>query len=283
MERIELKKKKLGEGGFGKVWLGTFIIDPESGKKIESAIKEIPANAFDMNEFELHAKLSKYPECNNHIVCVYDVIKDPKKKEVFIAMEYVNGKNLLDYLNEIGNRKIDNEKLKQLFIEALQGLQYIHKNKIAHGDIKLENLMLDKKDKLKYLDFGFGCNVKTCRTTKAFHATPYLIPPEKFLDKSPRKTLKAMKRADAWALGSTFLEMILPDRLEECNLTGKELHEKIKGAKKKLPVDFRFDATDLVPQIHLKGVDQTILRVINGLLEYDPDKRMTPDVALKIL
>lgn len=281
MDRINLKKKTLGEGGFGKVWLGTFVIDPESGKKIESAIKQIPVSKFDMDEFDLHAKLSKHPECHEHVVCVYDVIKD--SKVYFIAMEYIKGKNLLDYLNSLGAKKIDNGKLRKWLIEALEGLEYIHKNKIAHGDIKLENIMLDKKEKLKFLDFGFGCNVKTCRTTRAFHATPYLVPPERFFDKAPSKTLKEMKRADAWALGSTFLEMLLPDRLEEMGLTGKLLHEKVEAAHKKLPVNFRFDATDLIPQKHLKGVDRDVLRVINGLLEYDPNKRLTPTQALNIL
>lgn len=43
---------------------------------------------------------------------------------------------------------------------VLKAIKYIHGQKICHGDIKLENILLSKSDKLKIIDFGLSFDVK---------------------------------------------------------------------------------------------------------------------------
>jgi len=40
--------------------------------------------------------------------------------------------------------------------DLLAGVNYIHKNRTVHKDLKPENLLLDKKGEFKIGDFGFG-------------------------------------------------------------------------------------------------------------------------------
>jgi serine/threonine protein kinase len=51
-----------------------------------------------------------------------------------------------------GGLKID--VARELFSQLCQGITYLHEKKMPHGDLKLENCLLDKDYKLKIADFG---------------------------------------------------------------------------------------------------------------------------------
>lgn len=92
------------------------------------------------------------------------------------------------------------------FSQLIDAVEYMHSIGIAHRDIKLENVMIDKSTKcLKLIDFGEACVYKrnVCESDRMINirasgicgTVPY-IPPEEFteLDYDPQK-------ADIWALG----------------------------------------------------------------------------------
>jgi serine/threonine protein kinase len=69
-------------------------------------------------------------------------------------MELCAGGDLLTYVRK--RRKLNENIAKIFFKQIVEGLGYIHSKGILHRDIKLDNILLDSKGKIKIADFGVG-------------------------------------------------------------------------------------------------------------------------------
>lgn len=130
-----------------------------------------------------------------NIIKVKEVLNVDNKNEeyIIIVMDYCSKGDLLSYANNLGfKNEVEKKKIICGFLEAIK---YLHKKEISHGDIKLENILLDDKLSPKLCDFGF------CRTSSVagedskngtlFYAAPELLVKGQF---NPLKT-------DIWAIG----------------------------------------------------------------------------------
>lgn len=75
-----------------------------------------------------------------------------------------------------------------IFKQIVEGIHYMHKKKIIHRDIKLENILVKNKEDINSIniaDFGLSKFVNTNDDSKFFVGTPGYIPPEMFLDSLP--------------------------------------------------------------------------------------------------
>ena len=96
---------------------------------------------------EIHIlKIVRHP----NIVQLYEIIET--SKQLFLIMEYASGGELFDYVANSGpfNEKIVRYYAKQL----IQSVHYIHTKGFAHRDLKCENILLDKFNRVKLCDFG---------------------------------------------------------------------------------------------------------------------------------
>jgi serine/threonine protein kinase len=73
-------------------------------------------------------------------------------------MELCAGGDLLNYVRK--RKKLDEDVAKVVFKQIIEGLGYIHKKRILHRDIKLDNILLDGKGRVKIADFGVSKLVK---------------------------------------------------------------------------------------------------------------------------
>jgi formylglycine-generating enzyme required for sulfatase activity len=128
----------------------------------------------------------------------------------FLAMEYVEGVSLAEYLKKKGPLPI--RLACNLARQVAEGLQHAHEQGMVHRDIKPSNLMLMKNGQVKILDFGLA-RLRTkvlpgegLTRTGAYMGTPEYIPPEQARDAS-----RADCRADIYGLGATLY----------CLLTGR--------------------------------------------------------------
>lgn len=119
------------------------------------------------------------------------------KTSINIVMEYFSTVSLRTLLKE---KKLSEEELKTIITNIARAIQYLQNNRIAHRDIKLENILVDKKSlKIKIIDFGFATEMHNIYVKSSIIGTMSYLSPEMFVEKEydPFK-------ADIWAFGILF-------------------------------------------------------------------------------
>ena len=219
-------KDKLGEGAFGSVRLG---INKQTGEKVaikileKSKLKKIEDKIRIDREIEILKKL-KHP----NIVQLYCVIET--ERQIFLIMEYIKGKELFQYI--ILKKKLPEEEACFYFQQIVSGVEYLQKLKIAHRDIKSENMIIEQNTKnLKILDFGLSNTYgdKPNETLITACGSPCYAAPEMLCGK-----IYKGKGVDIWSMGVVLFSMIcgfLPFH-EESN---KEMYKKIIEGKFQVP------------------------------------------------
>ena len=171
------------------------------------AIKQIPKamSASLTREIHHHRQLH-----HPHVTQMYEVIAT--ESHIWIVTELCCGGELFDYLVEKGRLSEDETRL--IFGQLCLAVAYLHENNIVHRDLKLENVLLDERCRVKLGDFGFtreferGTFMETfCGTTG--YAAPEMLQGKKyqgpgvfrevFRDFMP-KTF-GVTEVDVWSLG----------------------------------------------------------------------------------
>ena len=139
----------LGEGGMGMVFAG---YDEELGRKVaikllrRAASEDSIGRARLVREAQTLARLS-----HPNVVTVYDV--GEFDRQVYIAMEFVNGETLQSWLQ---SRRRSWREVVGVFIEAGAGLAVAHAAGILHRDFKPANVLLGEDGRVRVLDFGLA-------------------------------------------------------------------------------------------------------------------------------
>ena len=185
--------KFLGKGKFGSVSL-------VHNKKNIYAIKAISRSSVDKQNI-----LAKYFVNERRIMLSLDhpfIVKMVKSIKndffCFFLIEFINGKNLDEYLSERNQKK--NIYETQFYIGSmLLMLDYLQKKLIAHRDIKPSNIMIDSNGYLKMIDFGTAKILNDYTST--IIGTPHYIAPEILQGKGYSLS------CDFWSVGICMYEI----------------------------------------------------------------------------
>ena len=135
---------------------------------------------------------------------VMKVLTDGDRSQVYMVMEWVEGRLLRKILNE--QRKLPVDRAVRIALGICDALDYIHTHGVVHRDLKPENIMVDAEDRIKLIDFGIAANVGSRRITFAklsqTMGTPDYISPEQVRGK------RGDARSDIYALGVMLYEML---------------------------------------------------------------------------
>jgi tetratricopeptide (TPR) repeat protein/predicted Ser/Thr protein kinase len=141
----------VGRGGMGEVYAA---YDPELDRKI--ALKLLRARGSDarsrarlLREAKAIAKLS-----HANVVVVHDV--GTFDERVFIAMEFVDGQTLKDWLAAAPRTRAE---ILEVFASAGRGLEAAHAAGLVHRDFKPHNVMVGKDGSVRVMDFGVAREV----------------------------------------------------------------------------------------------------------------------------
>ena len=144
-------QKVLGSGSFATAWRARHVITNTivAVKVIEkSSINSQIAKTRFLREISLLKKFD-----HPFIAQFYEVIED--KTFYYLCMEFIQNGNLLDYVNT--NGRLSEDTARRYFEELIFVLEYMHiEKKVAHRDLKCENVLLDRYFNLKVIDFGLA-------------------------------------------------------------------------------------------------------------------------------
>jgi eukaryotic-like serine/threonine-protein kinase len=211
----------LGKGAMGTVYKG---FDPHierlvAIKTIRKDLAEPELAAQYMARFKNEAKAAGRLHHPN-IVGVYEYGED--ENVTFIAMEYVEGAGLREYLNR--RAEFDFAQLVALMDQLLNALEFAHARGVVHRDIKPSNLIVTGQGVLKVADFGIARVDRTDLTMAGMLiGTPLYMSPEQC------RGLEIDSRSDLFSVGVVLYELLTGEKPFRGNMeqiTYKICHEE---------------------------------------------------------
>ncbi|MEU4336594.1 protein kinase [Micromonospora lupini] len=249
----------LGQGGMGRVWKAR-----DEVLHRDVAIKELvpPPGLTDEERREMRERSLREARAIarlNHVnvVRIFDVLRtdgDP-----WIVMEYVASKSLQDTLAEDGPVSV--AQTIEIGLGVLGALNAAHKAGVMHRDVKPGNVLLGDDGRVVLTDFGLATipgDPNVTRTGMVLGSPAYISP-----ERAREGT--AGPEADLWSLGATLYAAV----------EGKSPYARPSAIATLAAL-----ATEPMPPPKNAG---PLKPVLNGLLQKDPNERITAEVAERLL
>ena len=246
--------EKIGTGGMGNVFKA-------HDRKLDRivAIKVLKLEYNEDNNFIRKFKresLAAASISHPNIVSIYDVgteiIED---KEVhYIVMEYIDGKTLKDLINDEG--RLSEKRALNYCIQIAEALKVAHSKHIVHRDIKSQNIMVTRDDRIKVTDFGIArvADNTTVTATNAVMGSVHYFSPEQ------ARGAKVDNRSDIYSLGIVLFEM----------LTGRLPFDADNPVSVAL---MQVQSQMPKPSDFIKSIDPSVDALVLKMTEKNPDDR----------
>ncbi|MBN3294900.1 NEK9 kinase, partial [Amia calva] len=247
----------LGRGAFGEA---TLYRRTEDNSLV--VWKEVDLNCLSdkeqrdvMNEINILSILQ-----HNNIIAYYNHFLD--KNTLLIELEYCNGGNLYDRINQQKGKLFTEEVVIWYLYQITSAVAHIHKAGILHRDIKTLNIFLTKTNLIKLGDYGLAKKLDSQYSmAETCVGTPYYMSPELC------QGVKYNFKSDIWAMGCVIFEVLTLTRTFDAT-NPLNLCVKIVQGNWTMQVDSNVYTPELIKMVY-------------ECLDQDPEKRPTADQILE--
>jgi len=251
----------LGKGAMGVVYLAR---DPVIGRRVALKTLVVPEDAEEAEEFrQRFLREAQAAGLLNHpgIVTVFDAGVDDGTGLSFIAMEYIEGRSLREFLRT--GQGFAYSEVARIAAALAAALDYAHTKGVVHRDIKPANVLFTPQGMVKITDFGVArLESSNLTATGQFIGTPNYMSPEQVAGGV------VDGRSDLFSLGVVLFELLTGQRPFPGH-TLTEVAYKIVHEPPRIPSQVR------------PGLPPAFNPIVLKLLEKDPDRRYSrgSDVA----
>lgn len=249
-----VKKQKLGEGGFGTVYL---VEEKETGKKYAAKVSRKIINDDD-DEDDAKKMINREIGLmirTQHLTIIkfygYSLIDFKGKNRVTLLMQYAENGSLAAYLNKakrgLADPSYDNTAKQKILVGVARAMMYLHKHYLIHRDLKPDNVLLDDNLEPHVADFGtskFSPPGKSSNQTQ-YIGTPQYMAPE-VIDGG-----KYNGKADVYSFGILMYEVITQlapfDDYVKGKITAFQLHKQVlEGLRPQFKVPIKESLQSLI-------------------------------------
>lgn len=242
------KHDLLSDGSCGKVYIGSVV----KNKQL-CVIKEINKQNWTKQQFDNECIIPltmKY----KHIVNIYDHFET--ETSFYIVFEYCDS----DLYDLVQMNNLSEKKIKNIFMQVLLGVKYLHDNGWCHGDIKLENILISNNNVVKLCDFGFAKRPNKSGLVLSDAGTPEYVPPDMII-----YDYYYGYKGDIWSLG-VLLYLLIFNEYPFSDDNRRNIPRKIVNDNFVIPKK--------------KNINYNQIDLIYKMLNKDPKKRPSIDEIL---
>ncbi|MFF2650986.1 serine/threonine-protein kinase [Streptomyces sp. NPDC058045] len=244
---------RLGHGGMGTVWRARDLVVEREVAVKEPRLPDQLGDAERQTAYERMQREARAAARIDHpsVVTMHDVVVEGGKP--WVVMELVHGQSLADRLRE---GTLDPREAARVGLAVLGALTAAHEAGVLHRDVKPDNVLLGRGERVVLTDFGIAQveGEQGLTETGGFVGSPEFIAPERVLGRRPGPA------SDLWSLGVVLYvaaEGVSPFRRSNSPATLQSV----------------LNSTPAAPA----AAQGPLADAINGLLAKDPAQR--PDAA----
>jgi len=243
----------LGRGAMGIVYLAR---DPLIDRKVALKTLRLDVDADTADEFrERFLREAQAAGRLNHpgIVTIHDIGEDRSSGVVYIAMEYIEGRDLKEIL--AGGHRFRPSEAARIVADVAVALDYAHQMGVIHRDIKPGNLILTRDGSARIADFGIAHLESSNLTVDGqFIGTPNFMSPEQI------NGLPLDGRSDLFSLGVVLFTLLTGQR----PFTAETMHQVTRKIVEEAPP---------IPSVVNPAVPAAFNPIVMKCLDKDADRR----------
>ena len=194
-------RRRLGQGGMGNVYLA----ENTNLQNLQCAVKVLRPELAGNQQFveSLKNEASQQSRLkHDNVVQIYDFFES--RGRYFLFQSYIRGKTLADHIAD-SPQGLPLRTALRWICEVLTGLDYAHKCRVLHCDIKPANVIIDENGHAKITDFGIARDLEANTRIDGMVAagTPAYMSPEQITFPGGID-----HRVDVYSTGAMLFEML---------------------------------------------------------------------------